>query len=164
MHNNAILGQVKVFEDSGLDASFGGLSVNRTGTQLYAGVRLSDEHGFVAAIDMSTEAVPRVIGKVPLDFFPTAVSLDPVRTRLYVAQMSFSSQVGTLSVIDTATNTVTATIPVGNVPVTIAVHPAGTRVYVANAHSGTLSAIDTSTIRVVATIKIRRERPITYRD
>jgi YVTN family beta-propeller protein len=38
---------------------------------------------------------------------------------------------GTVSVIDTATNNVTATVPVGSAPSGIAVNPDGTRVYVA---------------------------------
>ena len=38
----------------------------------------------------------------------------------------------TVSVIDTATNTVVATIPVGNSPTLIALSPDNTRAYVAN--------------------------------
>ncbi len=41
-----------------------------------------------------------------------------------------NSQSSTVSVIDTATNTVTATVPVGTYPSGVAVNPAGTRVYV----------------------------------
>ena len=37
----------------------------------------------------------------------------------------------TVSVIDTATNTVTATVPVGSYPIGVAVTPDGTKVYVA---------------------------------
>ncbi|MDW5549607.1 PKD domain-containing protein [Methanosarcina sp.] len=38
----------------------------------------------------------------------------------------------TLSIIDTTTNTVTATVPAGNEPAAVAVNPDGTKVYVAN--------------------------------
>ncbi|MGH9264317.1 MAG: beta-propeller fold lactonase family protein [Acidimicrobiales bacterium] len=60
----------------------------------------------------------------------------------------------TVSVVDTATNTVVATIPVGDQPNALAVRPDGTRVYVANGGSDTVSVIDTATNTVVATIPV----------
>ncbi len=60
----------------------------------------------------------------------------------------------TISVIDTATNTVTATIPVGTNPRGVAVNPTGTMVYVANYDSNTISVIDTATNTVTATIPV----------
>src|SRR5262249_43923096 len=59
---------------------------------------------------------------------------------------------GTVSVIDTATNTVVATVPVGSFPRGVAITPDGTHAYVANSVSGTLSVIDTATNTVVATV------------
>lgn len=59
---------------------------------------------------------------------------------------------GTVSVIDTSSNTVTATIPVGAGPAGIAENPARTRVYVSNNTDSTVSVIDTSTNTVTATI------------
>ena len=51
----------------------------------------------------------------------------------------------TVSVIDTATNTVTATIPVGSEPFGVGVSPDGSRVYVANGRpSNSVSVIDTN--------------------
>jgi YVTN family beta-propeller protein len=50
----------------------------------------------------------------------------------------------TVSVIDTATNTVTATVKVGYYPDGIAVSPDRTRVYVTNYNSNTTSVIDTA--------------------
>ena len=58
----------------------------------------------------------------------------------------------TVSVINTATNTVVATIPVGIVPGLLAVSPDGTRVYVPNQGSDTVSVINTASNTVVATI------------
>jgi YVTN family beta-propeller protein len=57
-------------------------------------------------------------------------------------------------VIDTGTNTVTATIPVGQTPYGVAVTPDGSRVYIANELDGTVSVIDTATSTVTATIPI----------
>ena len=59
-----------------------------------------------------------------------------------------------VSVIDTANNTVVATVPVGNGPLGVAVNPAGTRAYVANAYSNTVSVIDTASNSVIATVPV----------
>jgi YVTN family beta-propeller protein len=61
----------------------------------------------------------------------------------------------TVSVIDTATNTVSATIQVGNRPYGVAVTPDGGKVYVANNEFfGSVSVIDTATDAVVGTITV----------
>lgn len=60
----------------------------------------------------------------------------------------------TVSVIDTSTNSVTATVPVGSYPYGVAVNPAGTKVYVVNSVSNTVSVIDTSTDSVTATVPV----------
>ena len=61
---------------------------------------------------------------------------------------------GTVSVIDTATNTVVGTIPVGANPNRLAVTPDGTHVYVANVTGNTVSVIRTTTNTVVKTIPV----------
>src|SRR5437899_1497939 len=62
----------------------------------------------------------------------------------------------TVSVIDTATNTVVATIdfPVGLGPIAIAITPDGTRAYVTSNGSNTVTVIDTATNTVVATVTV----------
>jgi uncharacterized repeat protein (TIGR01451 family) len=60
----------------------------------------------------------------------------------------------TVSVIEAASNTVTATVPVGSGPIELAVTPDGSRVYVANEFSGNVSVIDTATNTVTATIRV----------
>ncbi|MGH6846264.1 MAG: YncE family protein [Methylocella sp.] len=61
----------------------------------------------------------------------------------------------TVSVIDTATNTVVGTpIPVGKEPLGVAVTPDGKHAYVANRGSGNVSVIDTATNMVVATVVV----------
>ena len=61
---------------------------------------------------------------------------------------------GSVSVINTATNTVTATIKIGSDPELEAMTPNGKRLYVANGGSDTVSVINTTTNRVAATIKV----------
>ena len=68
------------------------------------------------------------------------------QTRAYVTNTS-----GSVSVIDTAANTVVATIPVGVFPSGVAITPDATRAYVANIINS-ISVIDTATNAVVATI------------
>src|SRR5256714_15343005 len=56
-----------------------------------------------------------------------------------------------VSVLDTASNTVTATVAVGSFPTGVAVNPAGTRVYVANIGSNAVSGLDTASKTGLAT-------------
>src|ERR1700747_3542412 len=58
----------------------------------------------------------------------------------------------TISVIDTANNTVTATIPSGALPFGVAVTPDGATVYVTNEIDNTVSVVDTAKNTVAATI------------
>src|SRR5712671_3141612 len=77
-----------------------------------------------------------------------------------LAQNAYITNMGSnsVSVINTATNTVIATIPVGNLPFAVAVSPDGRKVYVtddtSNLHSDTMSVIDTATNTVTATIPV----------
>src|SRR5215204_2533035 len=61
----------------------------------------------------------------------------------------------TVSVLDTATNTVVATTPVDGAPIRVAVTPDGKRAYIAMrdlASEGTIAVLDTATNKVVATV------------
>ncbi len=66
--------------------------------------------------------------------------------------MSPTASTDTVSVIDTATNTVTTAVSVGYDPVFVAVSPDGATAYVTNSDDGTVSVIDTATNTVVATV------------
>ena len=61
---------------------------------------------------------------------------------------------GTMSVIDAATSTVTATFPVGDGPHSLAMDPAAGTVYAVNAGADTVSVIDAATNTVTTTIPI----------
>ena len=65
--------------------------------------------------------------------------MSPDGTRLYVT----NNDDNTMSVIHTATNTVTATIVVGSSPQAVAVDPSGRYVYVTNSGDNTVSVIRT---------------------
>jgi YVTN family beta-propeller protein len=72
------------------------------------------------------------------------------QTVAYVANSDSTN----VSVIDTASNTVTATIPVGAVPAGIAFSPDGAIAYVTSEEDGTISVINTATNTVTATITL----------
>src|SRR5579884_1060416 len=72
------------------------------------------------------------------------------QTAAYVSNGSSNN----VSVIDVASNTVTATIPVGHFPVGVVVAPDGELAYVTNFFDGTISIIDTSTNTVTSTINL----------
>src|SRR5918993_1225982 len=82
------------------------------------------------------------IRNVMLALFLVVFGASPVfaQTRAYVTNFSDN----TVSVIDTATNTVTTTVSVGAGPRGVAITPGGAFAYVANL-SGTVSVIDTAT-------------------
>jgi YVTN family beta-propeller protein len=68
------------------------------------------------------------------------VSVHPDGSRVYVSNGGDAS----VSVIDTATNTVVAIIPVGQRPWNMALTPDGKKLYVANGRSNSVSVIDTA--------------------
>jgi len=75
---------------------------------------------------------------------PYTIAITPNGRTLYSANYEF----GTVSAIDTASNTVVATIPVGEQPFGIAAAPNG-RVYVTNSGDDTVTVIDAATNQVV---------------
>jgi YVTN family beta-propeller protein len=85
---------------------------------------------------------------------PFGVAVTPDGSHVYV-----TNQVSdTVSVIETATNTVTATVGVGKRPAGVAVTPNGAFVYVGNAGTfdvvASVSVIDTATNTVTATVPV----------
>jgi YVTN family beta-propeller protein len=62
----------------------------------------------------------------------------------------------TVSIINTATNKVTANVSVGS-PLGVAFNPDGTKVYVANLDNNTVSVIDTATNTVTSTVSVGSE-------
>jgi YVTN family beta-propeller protein len=59
-----------------------------------------------------------------------------------------------VSVINTSTNTVSATVPVGLGPIGVAFNPDGTKAYVTNGGSNNVSVIDTATNSVTASVPV----------
>src|SRR3989338_3703956 len=68
----------------------------------------------------------------------------PAQAQPFAYVTNFGDVPGTVSVINTADNTVTATVPVGSGPFGVAAHPAVSFVYITNFGDDTVSVIDTS--------------------
>jgi YVTN family beta-propeller protein len=85
------------------------------------------------------------------------VAVSPDGTLVYVGN-NIAQAVGGISVIDTATNTVTATVATANQPFGIAFTPSGAFAYVANFVGSSVSVIDTATTTVVASISDAQAR------
>jgi len=144
-----------------------------TGTYAYITNELDSS---VSVIDIDTNTVTATVSA---GSYPVGVAVNPSGTKVYVANFytedyenTLSQSIdaksksskgttehvetdgGTVSVIDTATNTLIATVPVGSYPIGVAVNPEETKVYVTNRDSSTVSVIDTATNTVTATIPI----------
>ena len=102
--------------------------------------------GQVDAIDLST-------GKVAATIFNQAVGviLNPSGTEAYSV-----NQTDTFSVIDTSTNTVTATLNLSGTPSSLSISPDGSTVYVSyfTRTAGGIEEIDTATDTVVSNIAL----------
>ena len=129
-----------------------GVAVHPSGNLVY--VTNSGEDS-VSVIDTATLAV---LKKIPVGVQPYGIAVNPAGTRLYVANHGNTAK-GTVSVIDTATNTVITNIEVtslsiGTGPYGVVVNPAGTRVYVANNFAGYIAVIDPATNTMIDTIPV----------
>jgi len=147
-----------------------GLRVGRDGTRLYVALNTANQ---VAVIDTAAHTI---VARVPVGELPYTTVVSADGSKVYVSnwggRVPGPSDVtdgmfpivvdprtgipvsGTVSVIDTATNTVTKAIEVGLHPTGMALSPRGDRLYVANANSDTISAIDTATDQVKATLHV----------
>jgi YVTN family beta-propeller protein len=116
---------------------------------------VTDGNTTVWVVDTKSRAVVAV---VPAGMGPEGVVISPTGKSVYVTTgvCSTSPCVGGVEMIDTTTNTVTATIPMTRAPggavAGIAISPDGTRVYVGAADGNELFAIDTATNSIAATI------------
>lgn len=139
------------------------VAVNSDGTRVYVADTAS---GTVSVIDTASNTVTATVkvGTGP-DGTPSArgtvaLAVNPAGTRVYVANQNTN----TVSVIDTASNTVIDSVAVGVEPRSMVVNPAGTRVYVGNFNgvidstnnANTVSVIDTACNTVTATVAVGR--------
>ncbi|WP_410507714.1 PGF-pre-PGF domain-containing protein [Methanosarcina hadiensis] len=132
-----------------------GVAVSPDGKKVYIANYRSDN---ISVIDTATNDIT---GTVSVGNFPVGIAVNPDGTKVYVAninpfgsEMNYERMIGTVSVINTTTNNVTATVKIGESPSGIAVNPTGTKVYVANYGSNNVSVFNTSTNTVTAIISV----------
>lgn len=93
----------------------------------------------LTALPAHASPTAEVIATIPVGSTPFGIDVTPDGSRVYVSNSTGAS----VSVIDTASATVTSTITsnVGSTPVGIAIDPSGTYAYVANYGAGTVTRI-----------------------
>jgi YVTN family beta-propeller protein len=99
-------------------------------------------NGTVSAVDPGSNTVV----SIPLGVFPNSIVVSPQGDKAYIVNASSN----TVSVISTATKTVTATVPVCQLPLAAALNSVGTRLYVTcsqqDTGTGSLSVFDTTSL------------------
>src|SRR5438067_9603655 len=113
---------------------------------LFVVTRLSDA---VAVIDDSTD---HVIAQIPVGDGPVRITMSPDRLKAYVS----NGAAGTISVLDTAALTTTATIQLGarTRPQESAVTPDGGRLFVVHQSTPAVTVVDTATNLVISNVLI----------
>ena len=113
----------------------------------------NQNNGTVSAISTSANTVTSTISGGLAGPWGAAASGDD--SFVYTVSLNGGSTPGYVSVIDTATDTLTgAHVQVGNGPTAIALTPNGKTAYVTNENSNTVSVINTATNTVIATIPV----------
>jgi YVTN family beta-propeller protein len=98
-----------------------------------------------------------VVARIDVGMYPRGIAVNPAGTRVYVANDAdlVFHRPASISVIDTATNTVIGTV-VGlpGTPASVAVDPTGSRVYASTVNGVASPVIDAMTNTVIATIPV----------
>jgi YVTN family beta-propeller protein len=134
----------------------GFIALTPDGTKAY--VSNNGGTGLGSTVSVIDTATNTVVDTIPVGVNPFGIAMDPSGTRAYVANANYwnggntRSVHGSVSVIDTSTDTVTATVQVGYVPQLPTVSPDGSTIYVADGGSSDLSVISAATDEVTGTI------------
>ena len=106
----------------------------------------------MAFIDTRTNKPRKTIPVPDSGAKPMGSAISPDGKWVYIT----NGRGGTLSVIDTASDSIVASIRVGTRPWGVAVDPDGKKIYTANGPSNDVSVIDAATRRVIRTVAAGR--------
>jgi YVTN family beta-propeller protein len=103
-----------------------------------------------------TTAGDTVVGRAPIEMFPTTISLTPDGELAFVANSDFYGdhpRVNVVSVVHTPTMTTITNLPACDMPHGVKVNHAGTRVYISCMNSDELLEIDVSTLAIARRVR-----------
>jgi YVTN family beta-propeller protein len=134
------------------------IAIDQASGDIFLGIGVSEEGASFSSIAVLGDDGTFKAG-IPVGSLPTGLALNtnPGASTLYAgtAGGTFGFQGPSISVIDKATNTVTATISFPAAGwITVAVNPSNNTIYAANEQSNNVSVIDGATNAVTATIPV----------
>lgn len=119
----------------------------------YVSVAHGTPYGSLWRLDAFNDTL---IGRAPVEFFPTTISVTPDGDLAFVANSDFYGdrpRVNPLSIVHTPTMTTITNLPVCDMPHGVKVNHAGSSVYVSCMHSDELLELDISTLSIVRRVK-----------
>jgi len=119
----------------------------------YVSVAHGTPYGSLWRLDVFNDTL---IGRAPLEYFPTTISVTPDGDLAFVANSDFYGdrpRVNMLSIVHTPTMTTITNLPVCDMPHGVKVNHAGSSVYVSCMHSDELLELDISTLSIVRRVK-----------
>ena len=119
----------------------------------YVSVAHGTPYGSLWRLDAFNDTL---IGRAPVELFPTTISVTPDGDLAFVANSDFYGdrpRVNPLSIVHTPTMTTITNLPVCDMPHGVKVNHAGSSVYVSCMHSDELLELDISTLSIVRRVK-----------
>jgi DNA-binding beta-propeller fold protein YncE len=119
----------------------------------YVSVAHGTPYGSLWRLDAFNDTL---IGRAPVELFPTTISVTPDGDLAFVANSDFYGdrpRINPLSIVHTPGMTTITNLPVCDMPHGVKVNHAGSRVYVSCMHSDELLELDISTLSVVRRVK-----------
>ena len=119
----------------------------------YVSVAHGTPYGSLWRLDAFNDTL---IGRAPVELFPTTISVTPDGELAFVANSDFYGdrpRVNPLSIVHTPSMTTITNLPVCDMPHGVKVNHAGSTVYVSCMHSDELLELDISTLSVVRRVK-----------
>ena len=119
----------------------------------YVSVAHGTPYGSLWRLDAFNDTL---IGRSPVEYFPTTISVTPDGELAFVANSDFYGdrpRVNPLSIVHTPTMTTITNLPVCDMPHGVKVNHAGSSVYVSCMHSDELLELDISTLSIVRRVK-----------